>query len=383
VPGRRSATVVVLVAVFLTFCDIAGGSEKAGVLPIPRHDLRTATLPSGAQFDQIVVTPQGLLVSGVTSATAAEVTPTCISVTLNPRSLAAADRHVGSCNDPLLLGHTVAAINTPIPNSNNATLSIASANPATGEVTTGPIVMTYASLSDTRPVVAYGAEWFWVYDEATTKGPQLLQVSAASGAVVNVVAMPSLFRPLLAADSEGVWIANSLAGSPGPALSYVKAGSSSPTVIVSDTDLPICWLVAARTTAWVGAGIQRACVKEAVERFADEVQAPPSYSTATGFAAFTVIGDEADGLWTIQWESSPVPGQRDKAEVISIDPHTGRARVLGTLPAVVIQSYAEDEGLTQGEAVYFDTALYLLAPPLRQGAYTGYSSIVRVAVAHE
>ena len=143
-------------------------------------------------------------------------------------------------------------------------------------MTVGPVVMTYGSYSDTRPVMAYGSQWIWIYDVATTHGPELLQVSAQSGAVVETIPMPAFYRPLLAADDGGVWIANSLSGSPATALSYVAAGSSAPSVVIADTNLPICSLEASGTSAWIAApvGDGAGCTKQVVERFADHSREP-------------------------------------------------------------------------------------------------------------
>ena len=55
--------------------------------------------------------------------------------------------------------------------------------------------MVYDNASDTKPVSVVGRDWLWIYDVATTKGAELLQVSAASGKVVNTVSMPSPYAP--------------------------------------------------------------------------------------------------------------------------------------------------------------------------------------------
>ena len=212
-------------------------------------------LPKSALFTQVSVTPHGLLLTGETPAAAnspAGSVSGCVAAPLNPQSLAVGKPTVGNCNDPLLFGENVEVVNTPVPQSNNGTISINTANPATGQVNDGPVVMTYGSFSDTRPVIAQGSQWIWIYDVETTHGPELLQVSAQSGAAVETIPMPTLYRPLLAADDGGVWVANSLDGSPAPALSYVAAGASAPSVVIADTNLSVCSLVASGTSAWVG-----------------------------------------------------------------------------------------------------------------------------------
>jgi hypothetical protein len=348
------------------------GAPKA-IPPTSATRLPGVVLPSSALFTQISVTSKGLLLTGETRASFEKTRPTCVAASVNPRSLAVGKLTVGNCNDPLLFGLTVEAENAYIPHSNNATISINTANPTTGQVRHGPAVMTYGSYSDTRPVFAYGGQSTWIYDVETTAGPELLQVSNQSGDVVDTIPMPALYRPLLSADDDGVWIANSIGGSPASALSYVAADSSVPRVVVPDTNVPICWLAASRTSAWVGAGVGGACAKEAVERFTDH-SSGPVFTAAPGVTppAFTVIGDEANGLWTMLW-SSPT-----QEEIIHIDPDTGSESIASTLPSSPLPTYETDEGLRQGQGVYSHGSLYLLEPPFRKNGYVGYASIVRV-----
>lgn len=372
--------------------EVAGGGRGRQVSPPSQRQppvaqpaagrrLREVRLPSSALFDEISLGRQGLLLSGVTLATANSLTQTCAAASVDPRSLSVGRIVTGSCDDPRLSGHAVGVVNTPVPRSNDATLSISRVNPVTGGVALGPVVMTYGSYSDTRPVMAYGTAWLWIYDVESTFGPELLQVSTRSGRVVDRVPMPALSRPLLAADDRGVWIANSIEGSPGPALSYVAAGASAPTTVDPDTGLPICWLAAGGTSAWVGAGAGWYCGKQNVERYVDGARVPV-YSTPgrAGFTPFYVIGDDADGLWGMQWSQPVSPGATSPQRVLFIDPKTGIESVAAELPPVVLPNGVPTDGLVQGQAVYFDRALYLLEPPFREGGWLGYTSLVRVPV---
>jgi hypothetical protein len=354
----------------------AGTAPPRAVPPVSTPKPPGVALPSSALFNQISVTSSGLLLTGTTIANgeSPESSPqsTCAGAALDPQSLAVGKLAVGSCGDPLLTGRTVEAVNTQMPQSNNATISINVADPANGQVSDGPVVMTYGSYSDTRPVIAYGTQWMWVYDNETTNGPELLQVSTASGDVVDTVRMPALYKPLLAADDGGVWIANSIGGSPAPALFYVGASSSAPSVVIADTNVPICWLQADGRSAWVGAGLQNACAKQTVERFVDYGTAP-LFSVPGNFLAFTVIGDETDGLWTLQLNAGV-------QQIVSIDPQTGTESVAATLPYQQEPISNQEEGLLPNQAVYYEGALYILLPPFRSNGYLGYSSVVRVPV---
>ena len=74
-------------------------------------------------------------------------------------------------------------------------------------LSTGKVVFTYQDASDTRPASAYGGGYLWIYDVRTPKGAQLAQVSASTGRLVRTIVMPQVFRPLMAADDDGVWLA--------------------------------------------------------------------------------------------------------------------------------------------------------------------------------
>ena len=71
-----------------------------------------------------------------------------------------------------------------------------------------------------------------------------------------------------------------------------------------------------------------------------------------------------------------------KEEIIHIDPDTGSQSVVATLRSAPLPTYETDEGLTQGQGVYFHGSMYLLEPPFRKGGYVGYTSIVRVISPH-
>jgi hypothetical protein len=335
-------------------------------------------LPTAVSFNEITVTSKGLLLTGVTAATATRPHQTCAAATVDPQSLAIGPIRTGNCGNPALFGQTVEAVNTPIRRTNNATVSF-NAVGGGGHVVVGPVAMTYGAYSDTRPVIATGARWLWAYDVETTNGPELLQVSARSGRVVDTVSMPTLYRPLLSADDHGVWVANSVGGSPAPALSYVAAGSSTPRIVVPDTNLPICWLVASGSSAWLGAGAPGSggCVTQSVERYADGGSGPLfSVPGTVTPVPFTVVGDEADGLWTMQWEAA----DQQVEEIAFIDPDTGAASVVTTLPSAALPGYLTAEGLAQGESVAYKGGLYLLEPPFHLNGYLGYASIVKVAL---
>ncbi len=337
-------------------------------------------LPSSELFNQISVSPTGLLLTGVTEAAGENPNGPCVAASVDPESLAIGKIDAGDCGDPLLFGHTADVVTTQVATSNQIVVSVDVGNPATGQVRDGRAVMSYEYSSDTHPVMAYGSQWLWIYDVATTNGPELLQVSVHSGAVVSVVPMPALYRPLLAADDGGVWVGNSIQGSPGPALSYIASGAPAPKTVVADTGLPICWLTADGSSAWVGAGVGWYCGNQMVQKYVDGARGPIYSTPSPGFTPFSVIGNGTDGLWAMQWTQPISPGARSSQQIIFINPDTGTESVVATMAPVVYPNGVPTNGLVEGQGAYFDGALYLLEPPFRQDGYLGYSSIVRVPV---
>lgn len=77
---------------------------------------------------------------------------------------------------------------------------------ASGQVSTGPIVMAFNDLSDTQLFVAYGGNYLWLYDSLTTLGSVALSVSMSTGKVVSSVKVPSLARVIGYATSSGLWL---------------------------------------------------------------------------------------------------------------------------------------------------------------------------------
>jgi hypothetical protein len=318
---------------------------------------------------------------------------------VNPESLAISAGSEASCNDPAVDGDTVGVVNAYVPDTNNATISIAHLDPETGKTSVGPVVMTYGSYSDTRPVTASGDGWLWIYDDSTIvdgsetvneSNPgtaELLQVSASSGQVVNTVTMPVLYRPLMAADNNGLWIANSIEGgqcsgcSPPDALYYVAPGSDKAVVAIPDSTLIVCWLFGSGDHLWAGIGHDESgCSREAIWRLDGSDFQPVFNVPDQGFDPNTVVGDEEDGLWTMQW--SPLPtGSSDTPspqKIVEINPDTGAETVVATLPALDVPLTGEYSGLVQGQAAVLDGSLYLLEPPYEYNGYLGYSTLVRV-----
>ena len=365
--------------------------------PSASHSSPSVSLPLSDLFNQITVAQGHLLLSGEVASPAAlsGKAPSCVSAIVNPKTLAISSRSRANCNDPASYGETVGVVGASLPDSNNATISIARVDPRTGHTSVSPAVMTYGSYSDTRPVSAYGGGWLWIYDNsAITSGAEvvnssnpgtaeLLQVSTSSGQVVNTVSMPDLSRPILAANDAGLWVGNSIQGGISAAAMYfVAPGSHTAAVAISDPSSPVCWLLGSDQSLWVGLGERlNGCVKQAIWRLNGADFQPVFEVQDQGYHPSSVVGDEADGLWTTQWTNHPpttVSSSPSGQEIVGINPDTGAEKVEATLPPRVVPLTGAVDGLVQDQAAVLDGSLYVLEPPFKQRGYLGYSTLVKV-----
>jgi hypothetical protein len=360
----------------------------------------TVSLPPADTFNQISVSDGALLLSGYLASNAASSNPTCASAPVDPHTLDIGATTTANCDNPTISGERVSVTGGNVPDTNNGTTRISRIDPQTGQVSVGPVIMTFESLSDTRPVMTYGGGWLWIYDVATISNPEapansttpttaeVLQVSETTGQVVNTVVMPKLYRPILAANDVGLWLGNSIEGGicegcsgPPAALYFVAPGSGGPQVAVASLTTPICWLLGAGSSLWIGAGptTMGGCGTQTIERLNGDNFQPVFVVPDKGYHPLTVIGDEEQGLWTMQWTNPPVRGTAPSPqEIVYINPDTGSERVVADLPARTVPLTMGFGGLTQGQAVVFDGSLYLLEPPFEQNGSLGYSTLVRV-----
>jgi hypothetical protein len=353
----------------------------------------SVSLPSRYLFNQISVTNGALSLTGEFADTTAS-TPPCASTFVDPKTLQLRQVREASCNDPTNYGQTIGIVNQHVPNSNNATIRVARIDAHTGHVSEGPVVMVYSFGSTSRPVSVTGGGWLWVFDAAATKGPELLQISASSGNVVNTVTMPPIYRPILAANDDGLWLGPSITGGGPAALYYVASRSHTATVVVpgmipsaatkrGSITQSVCWLLGDGHALWSGIG--PTCAQQTIRRYNHADLQPVFVVPDHGYAPNSVVGDETHGLWTMQWVpplGTAIPTAAARSQVVvRIDPNTGTEQVAARVPAITFPQYGDASlGLLDGQAAYFRGSLYLLEPPFRQGGYNGYSSLIRVTL---
>jgi hypothetical protein len=117
----------------------------------------------------------------------------------------------------------------------------------------GKVVMRYEDASNTRPQFAWYGRSLWIYDVATSDGPEALRLDARTGALLQRTAMPRLFRPVMVADADGLWLDPATNGGVdgvvvAPVL-HVPFGASKPAVVHRGGRAAM-WMAASAHTVW-------------------------------------------------------------------------------------------------------------------------------------
>jgi len=338
-------------------------------------------LPSHYSFDQIAVSPSGsLLLSGTSSTAGGLRSHHCVFTTVNPRTLKLSAPSTIACGAPEMSGESVGIITHYHSGGRSGTLATMSTvrqeSQPGGESNSivDPTVMTYDVCSTCRPVTAYGGGKLWIYDNNTSHGAEVVEVSTVTGAVVATVPMPYLVGPLLAANDSGLYLGNSLEGVQGPVLYFIASGSKVVDPLVPNPLLTACWLTASQTSAWIGMGTAKGCLQQRVWRLNGGSGKPVYDTPITGYDITTVIGNEESGLWAIEWAANTTTS-RAVPLLLRIDPATGTETINGRLPPIEVNNGSA--GMLAGEGVILNGNLYLLEPPVDR---SGYARLARIGL---
>lgn len=342
-------------------------SLTAVVGAVQTPSVSTLRLPSRAVFYSVAPLSSHLLL------TASDTEGNgCSWLMVSPQPLRVRASFRASCKKPPVAAEPVVPVQSLVPDANYASIRIARPNLSATRVSVGPIVMRFNDLSDTRPVWTYGPGRLWIYDVATVDGPgrsprpELIEVSTGTGKVLRTVRMPSLVRPLLAADVDGLWIAASPgtgAGTPAP-IYHLAPGAAAPRV-VHRGGYATLWLVAAGHTVWADIGtlpprrLASTQVRQEIWRFDGPSAAahPLAAAAELNSSAAPVLQPGSAALWTLSLIPS-VPGNYENcshAQLIRIDARTGEQTVTRTLP--ITDRYCLP---VQGQA-FLDGAFYFLS----------------------
>jgi hypothetical protein len=318
--------------------------------------LVTALALTPGIFDSVQPANGTVLVSGSTGRA-------CVWVTVDPTTLKGTQSR-GSCARPQHAAHRAVPVVLSNPRSQWQPVRIARVG---ARVTYGPVVMRYEDASDTRPVWTYGSGSLWLYDVSTTRGARLFRFSSTTGRLEQTVAMPRLFRPVIAADDDGLYLIAAVNGDdarPGPvALYFVAPGHRRPTIVHREGRAAL-WITAHRHTVWME--IVSGKSTAALWRFdGPSAHATRLWRKAIGVAPVATYG--SGSLWAVTpvWKSR-YSAQCTSAKVTRIDAATGRQTPIATVPSSGYCSLLFDpQGLTFTRgALYFlsGTKLYRVRP---------------------
>ena len=256
----------------------------------------------------------------------------------------------------------------------------------------GPVVMRYSEYSDTDAEWVYGDGDLWIYDCQTTRGSVLLRVSQRTGAVLQLIHMPDVDRPLLAVDDDGLWLAPAVnSGFEPPSANgiyRVAAGMSRPVLVTRlNPDDDVAWIVASGHSVWLD--VNHSGRTETLMRFDGKRRTPVLDVSARPRSGFDVdfgggqpsyAGDATDGVWTVGVQLPDYPQQR----VVRIGPTNGRSTTVATItpPDGYQMEYSSPPvalldgsfffldppelsypGGTAGQAVSGPSVLYRVTPP--------------------
>jgi hypothetical protein len=296
------------------------------------------------------VQPDGvhLLVSGY-----ARVGNGCAWLTVDPATLAAKETRTSCARPPSSVASYVPVV-IPNPHSQWQTVRLAHIIGAT--VRYSPVVLRYSDASDTRPIWTYGGGSLWLYDVATTRGSELLRFSATSGHLLQQLAMPKLFRPVVAANLDGLWLVAAVNGGVSrqyPAALYHVAPGSSQAVIEHREGRAALWITAHQHTVWADLISGRQTV--ALWRFDGSNATARRLSRHTHVTATAAVYGNGS-LWAIANHGVVCTKER----VLRIDAATGRETTIATVPVLDTcgNLVLEPAGLT-----YFHGAVFFLDGP--------------------
>ncbi|HZV26788.1 MAG TPA: hypothetical protein VFG00_10900 [Acidothermaceae bacterium] len=351
-------------------------------------NVSSLTLPGGYQVGGLTADAGQLVATATIALSSKGTTPLCAAISINGDPPAVDGTIVSDCDDPATTGEPVTMVVTekPDPKSDSGvsgTIAISHRNPVNSGFTVGPVIMTYTAASDTRPVAVYGGGSLWIYDLDTTNGPEAIQVAATSGQVEDVVRTPALSRPIIAANSDGLWLGNSIEGSiVAGTVFHVASGSHVVTTVVSTPNDAVDWLVADDGHVW--AAIRPATPSGALSvwRFdgpnaAVAFRTPePSLQEGPNF----VVGNEQDGLWLTTSDppigAYPSPTDNQHLDVVRLDADNGKPTVEAALPP--LHTLDAQSQTASGQAALFADRYFLLQSP-SVGGYTGFTHLLSVS----
>ena len=202
---RRAGLAFAILAWTLTGLSTASAAVAYG----------STTYPASLQFSAISISGRGLGLYGTATVDGNQGVD-CLEADVNPATLALSDVFEPRCDDPGMAGYPVVPVETTVDRGNYISVRVARVEPATGHIEVGPVLGTDEDASDTRPQWVYGPGSLWLYLAAPKGSPragEALRVSETTGQLVQAARVsPALFRPVMAADANGLYLSPAVNG---------------------------------------------------------------------------------------------------------------------------------------------------------------------------
>ncbi|MGH9006834.1 MAG: hypothetical protein ACRDV6_03815 [Acidimicrobiales bacterium] len=320
--------------------------------------MSATAIPKAVAIENLASVGGRVQLEGTVATKFADQEGSCVVVPVAPGRL-----HVGApvataCDTEDTTGQTVGLTTTYVDNNNLGEISATRTDPATGQVTVGPVLLAFQEGSGCGPVSASGAGWLWVYEGCAVAGPVVLRLSATTGQLLDTVDLSINFSvPVMAADADGLWFGPSVTsgwnGAPPAALYRLAPGASTPVAMDKMPERPLCWAVAEGSTVW--AGIAAPSCGSAVTVRYNGLDPRPAFTTPARFTTLDVVGGSA-GLWTVVSNRGVDATQ---SIVVRIDPTSGRETVVARSSALTLE-FGE---LRSGEVALSRGSLYVLSLP--------------------
>lgn len=211
-----------------------------------------------------------------------------------------------ACGRPPVTTHAIVPVVVPSRTSPYYSVTVA-----------GRVVMRYRDASDTRPQYAWYGHSLWIYDVVTVQGAEVLRLDAHNGALRQRTAMPKVFRPVMVANGDGLWLDpatnGGISGVEVAPLFHVALDAARP-VAVHRGGRAAMWMVASAHAVWFEqiAGLSSVSIWRVNGTHVRLLARPRN----TGFAA-------AYGAGRL-WELTCGPN----VHVVRIDPSTGASTVV-------------------------------------------------------
>ena len=378
---------LVAIALFIVGLGTAGGALSATLAQetSARSEPAVSAVALAQPAANIVVADDHLLLDGQ-GCTSAIVNPVTLAVRAVPRSCSGSN----SVQVDTLPGAPEVRLRVSF-QTRGDTVQVEHLDPATLRFVVGPVLMTLQNWDWMHSGgAAVGGGSIWIYG-----GPQLLELSARSGALEHRFVVHAGFDPLLVAGSTGAWITpGAFGGSECNStcrLYHVAPGASRVLVAMSTPGLGDEWLALSGDTVVVDVvsitsvgylqrlkGLEVTSGRTVFDTVARLLPGP-------SFAGFGyLVLNSSIGLLTLSELQPRARTPRTVScadgapvEVIRIDPITGAQSEVAVLPERAVKRDCSTVPLIAGQAVVHDNALSFLSDPTSE-AHFPLSRLVRV-----